>query len=313
MDVFEALKELDLGPEATQEEIKQSYYDLVKVWHPDNYLNQPRLLLKAEEKLKKINQAKKILDGYTPMDHKARASKPKAKPDRGSQYREYQKPRDTANSNPQKSNTVTATGRPSIKKIIGIAIFIIFLLIRLVQYIDRHSSHSPTVESSAASTAPATPNPETSSYSKPTTLADDSPSPPDLSGQEPEQNNANDDACRNIIVDFINAEDTRNFFVISHYLSGRMERYWDLVQPTITQIYNRYRHVWNITAYSKNTIKHIDKINDTTYFVFTTFEYEGNKRHIVKTQESRLTFVFDQNNKIVQINGIVESEAYPGN
>ena len=35
--VGQALETLDLGPNATLQEIKQSYRDLVKVWHPDRY------------------------------------------------------------------------------------------------------------------------------------------------------------------------------------------------------------------------------------------------------------------------------------
>jgi len=35
--VDQALETLDLGPNATLQEIRQSYRDLVKVWHPDKY------------------------------------------------------------------------------------------------------------------------------------------------------------------------------------------------------------------------------------------------------------------------------------
>ena len=319
MDVSEALKVFGLGTEATQEEIRQSYYDLVKVWHPDHFRNQPRLLLKAEAELMKINQAKEILEGYTPSEHKARATKPKAQPDSAPQYQTtakkpaYQKSRKAASSNPNKTNTVPTAGRPSVKKIIGITIFIIFLLIRLIQYIDRHSNPNPTVPSSAVPAAPAASAFEPPSNSETATPDDVSPPLSDVPVQQSEQNSSGGDVCKNIIVDFINAEDTRNYSFISQSLSDRMERYWDLVNPSSDQIHNRYRHLWSITKYSKNVIKHIDKINETTYFVFTSYEYVGNKLHIVKTQDSRLTFVFDQNNKIVQIDGIVESETSPDN
>jgi ribosomal protein L34E len=46
-----------LKPQATVEELKQAYRDLVNVWHPDRFSNNSRLQQKAEEKLKEINAA----------------------------------------------------------------------------------------------------------------------------------------------------------------------------------------------------------------------------------------------------------------
>jgi hypothetical protein len=46
---------LDLEPGASIEELKESYRDLVTVWHPDRFTNNPRLKQKAENKLKSIN------------------------------------------------------------------------------------------------------------------------------------------------------------------------------------------------------------------------------------------------------------------
>ena len=48
---------LGLKPGASQEEVKQAYRDLVKVWHLDRYANDPRLQEKVQEKLKEINEA----------------------------------------------------------------------------------------------------------------------------------------------------------------------------------------------------------------------------------------------------------------
>lgn len=41
----------------TTEELQRSYRDLVQVWHPDRYTHNERLKVKAEEKLKLVNQA----------------------------------------------------------------------------------------------------------------------------------------------------------------------------------------------------------------------------------------------------------------
>jgi hypothetical protein len=49
---------LDLSPGATEEEVRDAYLDLVKVWHPDRYSHEsPRLRKRAEEKLRLLNEA----------------------------------------------------------------------------------------------------------------------------------------------------------------------------------------------------------------------------------------------------------------
>ncbi len=55
MDKYYAV--LGLRHEASEDEIKQAYRDLVKIWHPDRYVHDPKLQIKAQEKLKEINEA----------------------------------------------------------------------------------------------------------------------------------------------------------------------------------------------------------------------------------------------------------------
>jgi hypothetical protein len=52
-----SLQMLGLAPTATEEEIQSTYFTLVRVWHPDRFEHDPKLLLEAEEKLKEINAA----------------------------------------------------------------------------------------------------------------------------------------------------------------------------------------------------------------------------------------------------------------
>ncbi len=57
-DLAEQFAILDLEPNASSEELRAAYLDLVKVWHPDRYQHESaRLRKRAEEKLKAINRA----------------------------------------------------------------------------------------------------------------------------------------------------------------------------------------------------------------------------------------------------------------
>ena len=48
---------LELEPGASLDEIRESWRDLVQVWHPDRFRDNPRLHRKAEERIKQINLA----------------------------------------------------------------------------------------------------------------------------------------------------------------------------------------------------------------------------------------------------------------
>jgi hypothetical protein len=53
----DALRALGLKHGASPVEIRETYRDLVKVWHPDRFSNDGKLRSKAEEKLKEVNAA----------------------------------------------------------------------------------------------------------------------------------------------------------------------------------------------------------------------------------------------------------------
>ena len=71
----QCLQILGLSSGASQEEIRQAYHDLVKVWHPDRFAHDPRLQKQAEEKLKLINEAHDLLTGA-----RVQAGRPSARP-----------------------------------------------------------------------------------------------------------------------------------------------------------------------------------------------------------------------------------------
>ncbi len=56
-ELRECYRLLETAPNSSPEELKRAYRDLVKVWHPDRFADDPRLQARAQEKLKQINQA----------------------------------------------------------------------------------------------------------------------------------------------------------------------------------------------------------------------------------------------------------------
>jgi len=67
-EIDEYYRILGLNPEASEEEIKQAYRDLVNVWHPDRFPHNQRLRKKANDKLREINIAYENLRARTAGD-----------------------------------------------------------------------------------------------------------------------------------------------------------------------------------------------------------------------------------------------------
>jgi hypothetical protein len=57
MDLKNCYKILEIQQTASLSEIKQAYRDMIGIWHPDRYVQNPRLHEKATEKLKELNIA----------------------------------------------------------------------------------------------------------------------------------------------------------------------------------------------------------------------------------------------------------------
>jgi curved DNA-binding protein CbpA len=64
MDIRRCFEILELKSGALLDEAKQAYKDIVNVWHPDRFSNNPRLKRKAEEKLKEINVAYETVKSF---------------------------------------------------------------------------------------------------------------------------------------------------------------------------------------------------------------------------------------------------------
>ena len=81
MDIEQSFEILELDRGASTDEIKQSYKDIVTVWHPDRFPNNPRLKQKAEEKLKEVNVAYDTLKSYLSSEQRMEPKQEKAQPD----------------------------------------------------------------------------------------------------------------------------------------------------------------------------------------------------------------------------------------
>ena len=57
---------LGLPPGVSQEEIKKAYRDLAQVWHPDRFAHNERLRRKAQDNLRRINEAFETLRSHDP-------------------------------------------------------------------------------------------------------------------------------------------------------------------------------------------------------------------------------------------------------
>ena len=64
MDIERCFEILELDRGASPDEVKQAYKDIVNVWHPDRFSNNPRLKQKAGEKLKEVNVAYETLKSF---------------------------------------------------------------------------------------------------------------------------------------------------------------------------------------------------------------------------------------------------------
>jgi hypothetical protein len=85
MNVKKSYDILRLKPDASLSDLKLAYRDMVNVWHPDRFLQNPRLKEKAEQHLREINQAYEIALGFL-----SSAGKEAAKDDPGVSGKHFQ-------------------------------------------------------------------------------------------------------------------------------------------------------------------------------------------------------------------------------
>ncbi|MFZ2895167.1 MAG: serine protease [Saprospiraceae bacterium] len=107
---------------------------------------------------------------------------------------------------------------------------------------------------------------------------------------------------RTIIHNFLIAEDKRDFSTIYPFFSNNIRRYWDMTNPTETDLRTRYGKLWRKSIHSQNNITKIEKINFYTYDVSTHFSFtdiDNNYKEVYAT----FRIVFDDTGKITEIFG----------
>ncbi len=86
-----ALDLLGLDANATVDEIKTAYRDLVSIWHPDKHQDNARNLKRAEEMIKRLNAARDVLiyNGDIPSDWASESARTQQEePKQGEKYEE---------------------------------------------------------------------------------------------------------------------------------------------------------------------------------------------------------------------------------
>lgn len=69
MTRIDCYRELELSPDASADQVREAWRDLAQVWHPDRFAGNERLQEKAQERLKRINEAYQALKDGKLNDH----------------------------------------------------------------------------------------------------------------------------------------------------------------------------------------------------------------------------------------------------
>tara|TARA_R100000306_G_scaffold62450_2_gene70353 strand:- start:1112 stop:3817 length:2706 start_codon:yes stop_codon:yes gene_type:complete len=112
---------------------------------------------------------------------------------------------------------------------------------------------------------------------------------------------------RNTLSKLLFAEEQRNFNDIFSFFSSNMSRYWDMNNPSYSDLKKRYEYIWGFTSNSKNKIEKIEKVNTYTYDLYTEFSYYNLNNNENFVTNSIIRYVFDNNGKIIATYGIEQN------
>jgi hypothetical protein len=142
----EALRIFQLGNRRTPEEVRATYRELVKVWHPDRFAHDPDLRAKADRQLQEINCAYAVLqeraEGVEPPRYTTsprRASPTQASPPRSA---DHSTPRSTDESIPRSKDQSTPA-RWSLMLLVVIGLLTGAAIVGFILMIVRPSQAAP--------------------------------------------------------------------------------------------------------------------------------------------------------------------------
>ena len=109
MDIQLCYQILEIAPGASLGEVHEAYRDSVRIWHPDRFgENNPRLIKRAEEKLKQINEAYETLVAVYAEQHASPEGKMRTPPGDARQTDHYERNRGVSgNGNGVASSSMT--------------------------------------------------------------------------------------------------------------------------------------------------------------------------------------------------------------
>jgi S1-C subfamily serine protease len=133
------------------------------------------------------------------------------------------------------------------------------------------------------------------------------PAVPQASSQEPAEparQSSKDEVYCAVIRGFVSAEDSRDFQRLYGYFSENLIRYWDISNPTYSDMLNHYQTVWSRVSQSRNIITDIRKITDRTFDLYTEYEYYDLRKQATISKSSRVRYHLDGSGKIDEVYGV---------
>lgn len=102
----------------------------------------------------------------------------------------------------------------------------------------------------------------------------------------------------------ISAEDNRNIDGILSMFDANMLQYWDMKNPSNTQLRNRYMDAWSKTDDVKHKNVRIHRVSKNTYDINGDFSYYSLKEDTYKSVPIKTRVIFNDEGKIIRTYGL---------
>ena len=106
---------------------------------------------------------------------------------------------------------------------------------------------------------------------------------------------------KEVIRNYIMAEDNRDSVRLKTLLADTIITYWKMEDPAKQKIINFYKDYWTKNKYSKNNIRSIIRVAKNTYTVKTFFEVQRIQADTAIHVETTILYKLNAANKIVYV------------